>query len=69
MATSCEAGIIAGLIGLALVVAYSILYYRGLSIVVVDVSLVIAGALIWSLMVLLRPGDGLRAQPARHRRR
>jgi preprotein translocase subunit SecD len=47
-----QAGILAGLIGLALVLAYSILYYRGLALVV-SLSLVIAGALTWALIVLL----------------
>ncbi|MFT4108660.1 protein translocase subunit SecD, partial [Propionicimonas sp.] len=47
-----QAGIIAGLIGLGLVLLYSILYYRGLALVV-TLSLVVAGALTWSLMVLL----------------
>jgi preprotein translocase subunit SecD len=52
-----QAGILAGLIGLALVVAYSILYYRGLAIVV-TMSLAVAGALVWSLMVLLGQAIG-----------
>ncbi|MGV8909877.1 MAG: protein translocase subunit SecD [Propionicimonas sp.] len=47
-----QAGILAGLIGLGLVLAYSILYYRGLALVV-SLSLVIAGALTWALIVLL----------------
>ncbi len=51
-ADQLQAGIIAGLIGLALVVGYSLLYYRGLALVV-TASLAIAGALAWSLMVLL----------------
>jgi preprotein translocase subunit SecD len=52
-----QAGIIAGLIGLLLVVAYSLLYYRGLALVV-TMSLAVAGALTWSLMVLLGQGIG-----------
>jgi preprotein translocase subunit SecD len=52
-----RAGIIAGLIGLGLVIAYSILYYRGLSIVV-TLSLAIAGALAWSMMTLLGQAIG-----------
>jgi len=53
-----QAGIIAGLIGLALVLAYSILYYRGLALVV-SMSLVVAGALTWALIVLLGQSLGL----------
>jgi len=51
------AGIIAGLIGLALVVLYSIVYYRALAIVVVA-SLAIAGAITYVMMVLLGQGMG-----------
>jgi len=47
-----HAGILAGLIGLAVVVAYSFLYYRGLGMVVV-MSLAVAGALAYSSVVLL----------------
>jgi preprotein translocase subunit SecD len=47
-----NAGLIAGLIGLALVVVYSFLYYRGLGIVSVS-SLVIAGLLAYLSVVLL----------------
>lgn len=47
-----RAGIIAGIIGLLLVVAYAILYYRGLSVVIVA-SLMIAGLLTYALVVLL----------------
>ncbi|MCE1173778.1 MAG: protein translocase subunit SecD [Propionibacteriales bacterium] len=56
-ADQLQAGIIAGLIGLALVVGYSVLYYRGLAIVV-TMSLAVAGALTWSLMVLLGQAIG-----------
>ncbi len=52
-----QAGIIAGLIGLLLVVAYSILYYRGLAIVVVA-SLAIAAAITYALVVLLGQSMG-----------
>lgn len=52
-----QAGIIAGLIGLALVLAYSILYYRGLALVV-SLSLVVAGALTGALVVLLGTSVG-----------
>lgn len=47
-----RAGIIAGIIGLLLVVLYSFLYYRGLGIAVVA-SLVIAGTLTYALLTLL----------------
>jgi preprotein translocase subunit SecD len=47
-----NAGLIAGLIGLALVVVYSFLYYRGLGIVSVS-SLLIAGLLGYLSVVLL----------------
>ena len=52
-----QAGLIAGLIGLILVVGYSLLYYRGLAIVVVA-SLVIAAAFTYVMMVLLGQGMG-----------
>lgn len=47
-----RAGIIAGIIGLILVVGYCFLYYRGLGIVVVA-SLMVAGAITYAAMVLL----------------
>jgi len=52
-----QAGIIAGLIGLGLVLLYSILYYRGLALVV-SLSLVVAGLLAWALIVLLGASMG-----------
>lgn len=52
-----QAGIVAGLIGLGLVVLYSILYYRGLAIVVVA-SLAIAALLTYASIVLLGQGMG-----------
>ena len=52
-----QAGLIAGLIGLILVVGYSLLYYRGLAVVVVA-SLVIAAAITYVMMVLLGQGMG-----------
>lgn len=52
-----QAGIIAGLIGLALVVAYSIVYYRALAIVVI-LSLALAAAISYALMVLLGQAVG-----------
>ncbi|MFT8395448.1 protein translocase subunit SecD [Propionibacterium sp.] len=47
-----KAGIIAGIIGLALVVLYSFLYYRGLGVVVVG-SLLAAALVTWATIVLL----------------
>lgn len=47
-----QAGLIAGAIGLGLVMLYSLVYYRGLGLVVVA-SLVVAGALTYGLVVLL----------------
>ncbi len=52
-----RAGIIAGLIGLGLVVLFCILYYRGLAVVVVA-SLAVAGALTYACMVLLGSSVG-----------
>jgi len=52
-----QAGLIAGLIGLVLVVGYSLLYYRGLAIVVVA-SLVIAAVITYVMMVLLGQAMG-----------
>jgi preprotein translocase subunit SecD len=52
-----SAGLIAGLIGLALVVIYSIIYYRALAVVVVA-SLGIAGGITWALLVILGEGMG-----------
>jgi len=51
-----RAGIIAGIIGLTLVVAFCFAYYRGLGIVVVT-SLLLAGVITYSCMVLL--GDSV----------
>lgn len=47
-----QAGLIAGLIGLILVLAYSFFYYRGLGIVVVG-SLLAAVIITWGTIVLL----------------
>lgn len=52
-----EAGIIAGIIGLLLVVLYCLLYYRGLAMVV-TLSLVVAGLLTWAMVVLLGQSVG-----------
>jgi preprotein translocase subunit SecD len=51
------AGIVAGIIGLVLVVLYCFLYYRGLAIVVVA-SLIIAGLLTYACILLLGNGYG-----------
>jgi preprotein translocase subunit SecD len=47
-----RAGIIAGIIGLLLVVVYCLLYYRGLGLVVIS-SLIVAGAITYALVLLL----------------
>jgi preprotein translocase subunit SecD len=52
-----RAGIIAGIIGLALVVGYCFLYYRGLGIVVVA-SLGLGGVITYACMVLLGSSVG-----------
>ena len=52
-----RAGIIAGIIGLVLVVGYCFLYYRGLGIVVVA-SLAIGGVITYACMVLLGSSVG-----------
>jgi preprotein translocase subunit SecD len=50
-------GLLAGAIGLVLVVFYCLLYYRGLGFVVV-VSLVVSGALVYGSLVLLGRYNG-----------
>ncbi|MCV7384351.1 protein translocase subunit SecD [Mycolicibacter longobardus] len=50
--TSLKAGLIAGAIGLALVLIYSLLYYRVLG-VLTALSLVLAGAMVYAILVLL----------------
>ncbi|MGW0824019.1 protein translocase subunit SecD [Streptomyces sp. NPDC002845] len=52
-----QAGLIAGAIGLALVVLYLLVYYRGLSFVAI-VSLLISGVLTYAIMSLLGPAIG-----------
>ena len=52
-----RAGIIAGIIGLILVIGFCFLYYRGLGIVVV-LSLIVAGALTYAIMSLLGASVG-----------
>lgn len=53
------AGLIAGAIGLVLVIAYLVFYYRGLSLVAIS-SLVISGALTYMIATLLGPSIGFR---------
>lgn len=52
-----RAGLIAGIIGLILVVGFCFLYYRGLGLVVVS-SLLVAGVITYALMVLLGSSVG-----------
>lgn len=52
-----DAGLIAGAIGLALVVIYLVVYYRGLSLVAMA-SLAVSAILTYTIMVLLGPGIG-----------
>ncbi len=57
-ADQLRGGLIAGLLGLALVVIYCFLYYRGLGLVVVT-SLAVAGSLTYCAVVLLGHAQGL----------
>ncbi|GAB2748029.1 protein translocase subunit SecD [Streptomyces bullii] len=52
-----EAGLIAGAIGLALVVLYLLVYYRGLAFVAI-LSLLVSAALTYTIMSLLGPAIG-----------
>ncbi|MBT2493180.1 protein translocase subunit SecD [Streptomyces sp. ISL-96] len=52
-----KAGLIAGAIGLALVVIYLLAYYRGLAFVAI-VSLIVSAVLTYTIMTLLGPGIG-----------
>ncbi|MEU9632581.1 protein translocase subunit SecD [Streptomyces luteogriseus] len=52
-----QAGLIAGAIGLALVVIYLLAYYRGLSFIAI-LSLLVSAALTYTLMSLLGPAIG-----------
>jgi len=54
---SLHAGLIAGGIGLALVVLYSLLYYRALGLVTIA-SLLVSGALVYECICLLGAGIG-----------
>ena len=57
-ADSLRAGLIAGLVGVAALALYMIAYYRGFGLVVV-VSLVVWGALMYGLVCLLSANQGL----------
>ncbi|WP_181765950.1 protein translocase subunit SecD [Streptomyces albidus (ex Kaewkla and Franco 2022)] len=52
-----EAGLIAGAIGLALVIIYLVAYYRGLSLIAI-LSLLVSAVLTYTLMSLLGPAIG-----------
>ena len=56
-ADQLNAGLLAGFLGLGLVVIYSLLYYRGLGVVTVG-SLAIAGALVYLLFLVLGEAIG-----------
>lgn len=55
---SLNAGIVAGLVGLGLVLLYIIFYYRALGLVVV-LGLLISAALLWSIISYLGTNEGL----------
>jgi preprotein translocase subunit SecD len=55
---SLHAGIVSGLIGIALVVLFMLLYYRSLAAVLL-VGLTVSGALLWSVISLLSTTNGL----------
>ena len=55
---SLHAGVLAGLLGLGLVLVYMILYYRALGIVVVC-GLTVSGMLMWSIVSFLGVHNGL----------
>lgn len=57
-AAALRAGIVAGLAGLALVMAYTVFYYRGLGVVVVA-GLVTTAALLYAIISLLSQTSGL----------
>ncbi|MBC7630681.1 protein translocase subunit SecD [Aeromicrobium sp.] len=52
-----HAGLVAGIVGLILVVIYSLVYYRGLGLVIIG-SLVVASALTFVMVLLLGKGVG-----------
>jgi preprotein translocase subunit SecD len=55
--TQLKAGLIAGIIGLLLVVIYCLIYYRGLGLVIIG-SLLVAAALTYVMVLLLGKGVG-----------
>ncbi|MCW2747113.1 MAG: secD [Nocardioidaceae bacterium] len=55
--TQLQAGLIAGLVGLILVILYSLAYYRGLGLVAIA-SLLVAGTVTYALVLLLGQGLG-----------
>jgi preprotein translocase subunit SecD len=55
--TQLHAGLLAGIIGLILVVVYCLLYYRGLGLVIIG-SLLVASALTFVMVLLLGKGMG-----------
>jgi len=55
--TQLHAGLLAGVIGLILVVVYCLLYYRGLGLVIIG-SLLVATALTFAMVLLLGKGMG-----------
>ncbi len=55
---SLEAGLIAGAIGLGLVLLYMVLYYRALGVVVL-LGLCVSGALLYSILTYLSKSSGL----------
>jgi len=54
---SLQAGLVAGIIGLVLVFAYSLVYYRALGVLTV-LSLVLSGLIVYAALVLLGRGIG-----------
>ncbi|MFI6052454.1 protein translocase subunit SecD [Streptomyces violascens] len=56
-ADQLHAGLIAGAIGLALVIIYLVAYYRGLALIAI-LSLVVSAILTYTIMALLGPGIG-----------
>ncbi len=55
--SSLQAGLISGLIGLILVMIYTIVYYRLLGLVVVS-GLALTGALLWSIIAIMGQSQG-----------
>jgi preprotein translocase subunit SecD len=55
---SLRAGLLAGAIGIGLVLSYILLYYRALGVVVI-LGLAVSGALLWSIISALSQSSGL----------